>query len=1206
MRTLAQHIGSTLVLLALWLAATAARANDGLVVLSVAPESTAARAGFAPGDLLLRWQRIDDADSIQASGEFDAEYELREAEIEQAPRGKVVLVGRRGDAEFEREMAPGEWGILARPPMPDALATDYENLYAGFEAEDPDVGFEDLAALAQQARELERDELAAWLSERICKRAMALAQHERAVTALERSLEDAADGSKRIELRLRDEFAKLLQTTGDLPRAREIVQSVIAEREARPGEELALALSLRTLGVTIAMSGDLVAGAEPLERALELRRRVAPGSLAVADLVYYLGILDAFVGNYDSAVERYEEALAIQERLLPDGLEVAATLFRLGNLQRTLGETAAAEQHLQRARIIQERLEPDGLALSQTLQFLASIARARGDIEMAREQLHRALEIQRAHRAERYMSSTLSSLGLLEEETGNLPAAARHQREALDLMSKIAPGSNHLAVILMNLAIVLEGQGDLAGAERALLEALRVQEKNAPDSREAAIIFHNLGMLAGKRHNAVVAHDYLTRALAIYERDTPGTVDVAFTLRSLAVVAMSEEDWITAEKYVARAMEILTERSPQSLEYARGHLDHAKIASARGDADDAASHAAESLRIAEALGENLVVASALGFQAELLVDQGKDEDAVEALERALGICRNLRPESEAVAEHAAALAAIHRRIGLPNEALVYLAEATGALTAQRGRLGGTQLGKADWASHYADIYREHVDLLAERGQDAEAFAVLERSRARALVDLLAEREFFATRELPDSLTARSVRLRMSADALEDSLSERGSDPDDPQVVAWLKSLRRLRGEQEEIQVEIRSRFPRLAALRYPEPLTLDEASSLLRPGIKLVAYQVGRDRSWLFVAGESGLELFELGAGREELRDEVVAFREAIAEGAALGDIHAQGSKLYDQLLRPAEASLEGVDELLIVPDGPLHVLPFAALTYSQDDDNSYLVGRFALTTAPSVTAYANLVHRPPAEGDVSPLVVAFGDPELSAAETVSGSGQPLSPVLRDRALQPLPFSREEVERIAELYPDRSAVFVGASATEAGARRVESPAYLHFATHALLDQEHPLDSALVLSADSLSAGPEDDGLLQAWEIFDAMRIDSDVVVLSACETALGREIDGEGLFGLTQAFFYAGARSVLASLWSVSDRSTAEFMTGLYGHLREGLSPSKALRQAQLDMLRSEDQDASSGARGVGRLGKARQRFAHPFHWAAFRIIGDG
>ena len=192
----------------------------------------------------------------------------------------------------------------------------------------------------------------------------------------------------------------------------------------------------------------------------------------------------------------------------------------------------------------------------------------------------------------------------------------------------------------------------------------------------------------------------------------------------------------------------------------------------------------------------------------------------------------------------------------------------------------------------------------------------------------------------------------------------------------------------------------------------------------------------------------------------------------------------------------------------------------------------------------------------------------------------------RAQSLAPLPATRVEVASLSRLFEGSATTYLGADATESRAKAIKSARYLHFATHGLLDPRAPLNSALALSLPAQRRDGEENGLLQAWEIFEQVRLDTDLVTLSACETALGAELAGEGLIGLTRAFHYAGARSVLASLWRVADDSTADLMVRFYGHLKAGLSKDEALRRAQRDTI-------------------AQPRTSAPFHWAAFILSGD-
>jgi CHAT domain-containing protein len=240
--------------------------------------------------------------------------------------------------------------------------------------------------------------------------------------------------------------------------------------------------------------------------------------------------------------------------------------------------------------------------------------------------------------------------------------------------------------------------------------------------------------------------------------------------------------------------------------------------------------------------------------------------------------------------------------------------------------------------------------------------------------------------------------------------------------------------------------------------------------------------------------------------------------------------------------------------------------------EGRHLVEWRPLQIAPSITVLAALGRRP-ASPARSGRVVAFVDPPIERQKN---------------GLAPLPHARREAEALERLFGDRAITYVGPDATEARAKDLRGDErILHFAAHGILDRHSPLDSGLLLGPSPRGSGLPDNGLLQAWEIFESVRTSADLVTLSACESASGRRFAGEGLLSLTRAFQFAGARSVLASLWQVSDRSTAILMERFYRRLAEGEPRDEALRAAQLDLL-----------------GDPRHR--HPYYWAAFQLHGGG
>jgi CHAT domain-containing protein len=352
-------------------------------------------------------------------------------------------------------------------------------------------------------------------------------------------------------------------------------------------------------------------------------------------------------------------------------------------------------------------------------------------------------------------------------------------------------------------------------------------------------------------------------------------------------------------------------------------------------------------------------------------------------------------------------------------------------------------------------------------------------------------------------------------------------------------------------------------------------------------------------------------ATRADLTDDVRWLRDAIQEKDPEDLVIHQAAELYDLLIRPAEALMAPGDALLIAPDGPLNSLPFSALVREDEvSGRSFLVEQRPLHFVVSASVYAQLAQPLRDRREEEPMLVAFGDPDYGATAP-GGADVRRSFVGRASDLTPLPHARREVESIAQLFTESSRIHLGAQATEARAKSLgERVDYVHFACHGVLDERFPLGSALAMALPRSTEQSDDNGFLQAWEIIEQVRVDADLVTLSACETGLGVDMGGEGLVGLVRAFQYAGARSVIASLWKVADRPTADLMQHLYSSLQSGKSKAGALRDAQLSLIRNGGTGTKQedGERGVRRLvGTATDEAvatSHPYYWAAFQLFG--
>jgi len=495
-----------------------------------------------------------------------------------------------------------------------------------------------------------------------------------------------------------------------------------------------------------------------------------------------------------------------------------------------------------------------------------------------------------------------------------------------------------------------------------------------------------------------------------------------------------------------------------------------------------------------------------------------------------------------------------------------------------------------------DVYRFAIELALERhrldpgaGHDRAALFVSEWARARGLLDAVAEAGL--GRRADPALADEEAELRRQLRAVENESRQLLADapPADRQRLArerrhLLRGCHRLRSKR--LLAD-----PRYSALARPRVLPADEIQGrLLDEDTLLLELALGDRRSFLWVVGRDLLATFELPprAEIEAAARRTHALLAASSARPARGPTELALAELGDLLLGPAAPLLDG-QRLVVVPDGALFYLPFGALSVGGEP----LLDGHEVVTVPSASILAAL--REEREKRPPPLdrVAVFADPVFSAADPRVSGGASGAPASASRSGQEasrfprLSFSRNEAEAILARAPgDGVFAAFGFDASLDNVENVDLSRYriLHFATHAVLDAETPELSSIVLSLVDRD-GHARDGYLWGPDIGD-LALSAELVVLSACETALGKEVRGEGVVGLTRSFLAAGAGRVLVSLWRVDDRATSELMDRFYGALFDGRSAAAALRQAQLDL-------------------RAEPAWSAPYYWAGFVLQGD-
>lgn len=816
-----------------------------------------------------------------------------------------------------------------------------------------------------------------------------------------------------------------------------------------------------------------------------------------------------------------------------------------------------------------------------------------------------ALEIREGLRRESLgVAKSFDNLGRVAWSQGRLGPAEDFHRRALALREQLAPGTIQVAGSSHNLGMVIMQRGDLALSEEYQRRALALFEKLVPDSLLVADSLNNLGLIAQSRGDAAELEELQLRALAIRERLAPGSAAVAASLNNLGVAALDLGEYDRAEAYYRRALEIKERLDPAGAATANSWLNLGVVAWRRGDLARADELFQRSLAISAALSPGGAgVARSLHALGHVARQRGDLNAAEGFYARSLALREKLTPGTRGEVETLHALAALARQQGRPRAAADYLERAVAAAETTVPRIGGSRRQRGQVREQLGGLYRDAVEVLLDLGRVEAAFHVLERSRARSLLEMLAERDVAFT-DVPESIERRRRQLDERHDELVNRMATLDLEKDAAELDDLGGRLRLLYREHDALEIELRRMSPRFADLQYPEPLTLKQARAALDPGTVMLAYSVGERSTRLFAVARDGVEVGKVDLGEADLRLRVDDFRRAIARArdpasAAFPRLEAAGRELFDALIGPAAAAVERSDRVLIVADGPLHLLPFAALvrgTRAESGATRYLADWKPLSYVLSATLYDQLRrHRPAAERPVA--LALFGDPVYPETLRRGGVEAIPEPGLRSAtrrgvlAGEPLPYSREEVEGIARLYPSaETRVRLGAEATEESVKALAGTTRaVHLAVHGYLDDRFPLSSGLVLTIPDGFPDGRDNGFLQAWEVFESVHLDADLVVLSACASALGEERGGEGLIGLTRAFQYAGARAVAATLWNVDDRATARLMVRFHRHLLAGDPKDEALRAAQVELRGDPDLDAAA-----------------PYYWAAFQILGDG
>jgi CHAT domain-containing protein/tetratricopeptide (TPR) repeat protein len=959
--------------------------------------------------------------------------------------------------------------------------------------------------------------------------------------------------------------------------------------------------------------------------------QAAGDKAAEQSAMHYMGEIHQSLGNPKAALDYYNRVLLFSRQSGDRRLEcellndIAHTQIYLGDSQKA---TEASNQALQLSKSIGER--------NSEAQALNNIGRANYTIGNKREALdyyRQALAI--CERNTRIEAQTLSNLGNVCTDLSNAEEAFKYYQQALEIWQSLKDK--------LGSASTLTGLGNLnsrLGRKQAALGLYRQAKpllQAVGNGREEARMLNGLAYVYKELGDRELALDYYNQALRIF-RDIKYKRGEAGSLIVIGGLTYSREGFEKALSYFRQALSLIRELNDKQYEaYALRNI--AALYDSDGKKQQSLEYYKQAEQLLDGVDDPRGRAYALSGIGRVYFEFGDQQNALAQFKESLILNRKAADEFGVVST-LFNIARVERDIGNITDALAHCEEATKKIESLRSAVASQEL-RASFFATVRSNFELNIDLLMlshKRDQskelDARALTTSEQAHARSLLELLAEAHADIRQGVEPAMLERELMLQKSLSSVAERYSNLlAGRHTDEQLNAARKEIDSTTIELQQVQAQIRSTSPRYAALTQPRPLTLKEIQKeLLDSNTLLLEYALGDERSYLWAVTPDSLTSFELPrrgdleasarlvyslltAKNQEVPGETALQRAKRLERANASYANAAAA-LSQMVLGPIAAEL-GTKRLLIVADGALQYIPFGVLpkptpggmSEQRTNGSPPLVVEHEIISVPSASTLAvmrrELIDRHPAPKAVAvladPVFSAFdsrvalrsrtNSPRAAAISSARDFDQAIKEIRGPRArsgVARLPFSREEAMAIKAAAPHGQvleAVDFDASRTMAMSGDLKQYRIIHFATHGLLNSEHPELSGMVFSLVDAKGKPQN-GFLRLHEVYN-LSLPAELVVLSACQTGLGKDVKGEGLIGLTRGFMYAGAKRVIASLWQVDDSATAELMQRFYAKMfRNGLRPAAALREAQVEMWK-------------------QNKWKMPYYWGGFTLQGE-
>ena len=942
------------------------------------------------------------------------------------------------------------------------------------------------------------------------------------------------------------------------------------------------------------------------------------------------------------SIEKYTEAAALF-RSAGDLAEETHAINNIGIVYFMLGEMPKALEYYDKALSLR-RARGDRNAEAQSLNNIGMVYWSSGELKKALDYFNESLPLRRTAGDRAGQATTLNNIGLVYDSLGDKLKALDYFNQSLPLR-RGAGDREAEATTLNNIGMAYWALGEMQKALDYLNEALLIS-KRFNDRRMQANTLQNIGTVYLDLGDKQKALDYYKQALPLRKAagDPRGE---ATTLNNIGAVYRILGDRQKALDYHNQALAITKETNHPSGQ-ASVLYNICVLYYDAGEQQKALDCFNQTLQLSGGTVSRAGQAGVLHSIGTVYRSLGEWQKALEYYNEALSLKRATHDRrGEAIS--LLGIARVEQKRGNLTRARPIIEEAISIIESLRTSVSGQEL-RASYFESVHSYYESYIDLLMQlHKQDSSAelnaiaLGASERRRARSLLELLAEARADIRQGIDKTLLERERYLQQLLNTKSNrQIRLLSGKHTQEQAQEAADEISGLITELQQVQARIRATSPRYAALTQPVPLNLREIQQQLDPDVLLLEYALGSERGFLWAVTQTTMTSFELPE-RAKIESTANTFhnlltarnlhvenetprerRKRLTE--ADSEYAKAASELSRILLGPVAGQL-GSRRLLIVADGALQYVPFAALPPPDSQGKSGpLILEHEIVNLPSASAIAVLRREIAGRKNAPHSVAVLADPVFDKYDSrVNRKSAPTSSSAKDvradqRAntgdaaevpaevsdelmaalkgarvinatgrIQRLPFTREEATFLYSLIPESDRkVALDFEASRATVMSGELAQYriVHFATHGLLDSQHPELSAIVLSLVDRDGMPQN-GFLRLNDIYN-LNLPIELAILSACQTGLGREIKGEGLVGLTRGFMYSGAARVMASLWKVDDKATAELMKHFYQAMlgKDRLPAAAALRAAQSAMWK-------------------QKRWQDPYYWAGFVLQGE-